>query len=131
MTWEGVKKSPSGRARTPIRAANTGGSRGAERSPRPTNLWFFDDSLIGRSLFVLIACCALTLHCNAESDYAKFVNPFVGTAGHGHTFPGATRPFGMVQASPDTRVLGWDACAGYHYSDNFIYGFSHTHLSGV
>ena len=64
-------------------------------------------------------------------DYAAYVNPFVGTDGHGHTFPGATVPFGLVQASPDTRLLGWDACAGYHYSDNFIFGFSHTHLSGV
>jgi predicted alpha-1,2-mannosidase len=67
----------------------------------------------------------------AESDPARFVNPFVGTDAHGHTFPGATQPFGLVQASPDTRVLGWDACSGYHYSDHFIYGISHTHLSGV
>jgi predicted alpha-1,2-mannosidase len=59
------------------------------------------------------------------------VNPFIGTGGHGHTFPGATVPFGMVQLSPDTRMEGWDACAGYHYSDDRIYGFSHTHLSGT
>ncbi len=61
----------------------------------------------------------------------QFVNPFVGTDGHGHTFPGATVPFGMVQLSPDTRVAGWDACAGYHYSDSTLLGFSHTHLSGT
>ncbi|NNK82360.1 MAG: glycoside hydrolase family 92 protein [Flavobacteriaceae bacterium] len=59
------------------------------------------------------------------------VNPFIGTGGHGHTFPGATLPFGMMQLSPDTRLDGWDGCSGYHYSDNYIYGFSHTHLSGT
>jgi predicted alpha-1,2-mannosidase len=60
-----------------------------------------------------------------------YVDPFIGTAGHGHTFPGATMPFGMVQLSPDTRLTGWDGCSGYHYSDEIIYGFSHTHLSGT
>ncbi|HET6645726.1 MAG TPA: GH92 family glycosyl hydrolase [Pyrinomonadaceae bacterium] len=60
-----------------------------------------------------------------------YVDPFIGTAGHGHTFPGATVPFGMVQLSPDTRLTGWDGCSGYHYSDDVIYGFSHTHLSGT
>jgi len=64
-------------------------------------------------------------------DHATFVDPFIGTGGHGHTFPGATRPFGMVQLSPDTRLSGWDGCSGYHYSDDHIYGFSHTHLSGT
>jgi predicted alpha-1,2-mannosidase len=65
-------------------------------------------------------------------DFAKHVNPFVGTGGHGHTFPGATTPYGMVQLSPDTRIDGsWDGCGGYHYSDNVIYGFSHTHLNGT
>lgn len=59
------------------------------------------------------------------------VNPFIGTGGHGHTYPGATMPFGMVQLSPDTRLEGWDGCGGYHYSDSIIYGFSHTHLSGT
>lgn len=61
----------------------------------------------------------------------QFVDPFVGTGGHGHTFPGATLPFGMVQLSPDTRLTGWDGCSGYHYSDSVIYGFSHTHLQGT
>src|SRR6185369_12022152 len=58
-------------------------------------------------------------------------NPFIGTGGHGHTFPGATLPFGMVQLSPDTRTDNWDGSSGYHYSDDVIYGFSHTHLSGT
>ncbi len=61
----------------------------------------------------------------------SFVNPFIGTGGHGHTYPGASLPFGMMQLSPDTRLDGWDGCSGYHYSDNKIYGFSHTHLSGT
>jgi predicted alpha-1,2-mannosidase len=64
-------------------------------------------------------------------DNTCYVNVFIGTGGHGHTFPGATTPYGMVQLSPDTRTLGWDACGGYHYSDSSIIGFSHTHLSGT
>nr|WP_262486985.1 hypothetical protein [Geofilum rubicundum] len=55
----------------------------------------------------------------------------IGTDAHGHTFPGATTPFGMVQLSPDTGIEGWDWCSGYHYSDSSIMGFSHTHLSGT
>lgn len=60
-----------------------------------------------------------------------YVMPTIGTGGHGHTFPGVTTPFGMMQLSPDTRFDGWDGCGGYHYSDSIIYGFSHTHLSGT
>lgn len=60
-----------------------------------------------------------------------YVNPFIGTGGHGHTYPGAAAPFGMMQLSPDSRLDGWDGCGGYHYSDSIIYGFSHTHLSGT
>lgn len=64
-------------------------------------------------------------------DYSSFVNPFIGNGGHGHTFPGACVPYGMVQLSPDTRLSGWDGCSAYHFSDSIIYGFSHTHLSGT
>lgn len=60
-----------------------------------------------------------------------FVDPFIGTGGHGHTYPGASWPFGMIQVSPDTRFDGWDGCSGYHASDDTIFGFSHTHLSGT
>ncbi|MBN2071307.1 MAG: GH92 family glycosyl hydrolase [Candidatus Krumholzibacteriota bacterium] len=63
--------------------------------------------------------------------FAVLADPIVGTGSHGHTYPGATIPFGMVQLSPDTRLTGWDGCSAYHYSDNYIYGFSHTHLSGT
>ncbi len=65
-------------------------------------------------------------------NYADYVRPLIGTGGHGHTYPGATVPHGMVQLSPDTRIDdSWDGCGGYHYSDKIIYGFSHTHLSGT
>lgn len=66
----------------------------------------------------------------AKSPY-DYVDPFIGTGGHGHTFPGATVPFGMVQLSPDTSNKGWDSCSGYHQKDGSIMGFSHTHLSGT
>jgi predicted alpha-1,2-mannosidase len=61
----------------------------------------------------------------------QFVDVFIGTGGHGHCYPGATLPFGMVQLSPDTGVGDWDHCSGYHYDDTSIMGFSHTHLSGT
>src|ERR1700682_3796895 len=64
-------------------------------------------------------------------DMTKYVKIAIGTGGHGHTYPGATVPFGMVQLSPDTYNEGWDWCSGYHYSDSSIMGFSHTHLSGT
>ena len=79
-------------------------------------------------LCFLFASCALY----SQPDLSSSVDPFIGTGGHGHTYPGATLPFGMVQLSPDTRIDGsWDGCSGYHYSDSVIYGFSHTHLSGT
>jgi len=66
-----------------------------------------------------------------QRDLTAFVDPFIGTAAHGHVFPGATTPFGMVQLSPDNGTSGWDWCSGYNYSDTVIAGFSHTHLSGT
>ena len=80
---------------------------------------------------LLTACCLLPPVLGQTRDYTRWVNPFIGTGGHGHTFPGATMPFGMVQLSPDTRTDNWDGSSGYHYSDDIIYGFSHTHLSGT
>ena len=88
-------------------------------------------------LFVLATCCILIscgiggLRNKTSRTPYDYVNPMIGTSGHGHTFPGATRPFGMVQLSPDTYTKGWDWCSGYHYSDSSIMGFSHTHLSGT
>jgi predicted alpha-1,2-mannosidase len=81
---------------------------------------------------ILATFLFFSLFANAQSpDYTQYADPFVGTGDHGHTFPGPTMPFGMVQLSPDTRLKGWDGCGGYHYSDKVIYGFSHTHLSGT
>lgn len=79
-------------------------------------------------LFILIT---LTISCNNINTPIKYVNTFIGTGGHGHTYPGVSLPFGMMQLSPDTRLEGWDGCGGYHYTDSIIYGFSHTHLSGT
>lgn len=67
----------------------------------------------------------------AQKKLTDKVDVFLGTGGHGHVYPGATVPFGMVQLSPDNGVEGWDWCAGYHYSSDTIAGFSHTHLSGT
>ncbi|MBQ1780434.1 MAG: GH92 family glycosyl hydrolase [Bacteroidales bacterium] len=79
-----------------------------------------------------IASLLITVLAVATSfAQSQYVNPFVGTAEHGHTYPGAILPFGAIQLSPDTRLDGWDGCSGYHYSDSRIYGFSHTHLSGT
>ncbi len=84
-----------------------------------------------KTLFLLLLLLFLPAQVYAQRDLTRYVNPFVGTGGHGHTFPGAIVPFGMVQLSPDTRLTGWDGCSGYHYSDSVVYGFSHTHLSGT
>lgn len=84
-----------------------------------------------KSIFLFFISLIIT-QVVAQNKYNDYVNPFIGTGGHGHTFPGAVVPFGMVQLSPDTRAdASWDGSSGYHYSDTSIYGFSHTHLSGT
>lgn len=77
---------------------------------------------------IMIGSCTST---PLKPDYSSYVNPFIGTGGHGHTYPGAIVPNGMIQPSPDTRIYQWDACSGYYYADSTINGFSHTHLSGT
>jgi predicted alpha-1,2-mannosidase len=74
---------------------------------------------------------ALPTALKKSENLIRYVDPFIGTGGHGHTYPGATVPFGMVQLSPDNGTEGWDWCSGYHYSSDSIAGFSHTHLSGT
>lgn len=74
---------------------------------------------------------SLSIGFAGSANLCKYVNPFIGTGGHGHTFPGATAPFGMVQLSSDTHFGGWDGCSAYHYGDSLTFGFSHTHLSGT
>ena len=84
-------------------------------------------------IFILTALFLLipTPFVFADKAPVSYVDPFIGTGEHGHTFPGATLPFGMVQPSPDTGIRGWDWCSGYHYSDTTIMGFSQNHLSGT
>jgi predicted alpha-1,2-mannosidase len=79
---------------------------------------------------ILITGLGLITQTHAQS-VSKYVNPFIGTTATGHTFPGATVPFGMVQLSPETGNFGWDYCSGYRYEDSTITGFAHTHLSGT
>ena len=67
---------------------------------------------LARILALWLVALALAPVSYAGEDWARYVNPFIGTGGHGHTYPGATLPFGMVQLSPDTRLEGWDGCSG-------------------
>ena len=79
----------------------------------------------------LIFISLFKINIQAQHKLISYVDPFIGTGGHGHTFPGATVPFGMVQLSPDNGRTGWDWCGGYYYGDSVITGFSHMHLSGT
>ena len=72
-----------------------------------------------------------TAGSNGSDDLTSLVNVLLGSGGHGHTFPGATLPFGAVQLSPDTGIRDWDWSSGYHHDDTTLMGFSHTHLSGT
>lgn len=94
------------------------------------------------SFCLLISLSVNTYAQKSKKDYTQFVNPFVGTKNMGHTFPGATLPFGMVQLSPETDSINYEYegaynpdvyryCAGYQYDDPTITGFSHTHFSGT
>lgn len=82
-------------------------------------------------IFLITAVFILLTNRIFTQDFTQYVDPFIGTGYHGHTYPGATVPFGMVQLSPDNGKSGWDWSSGYHYSDTIIAGFSHTHLSGT
>ena len=84
-----------------------------------------------KRLLVIAVLLASSCDPAGRTGYTEYVDPFIGTGGHGHTYPGAILPFGMVQLGPDTRLTGWDGCSAYHYSDDIVYGFSHTHLSGT
>ena len=91
-------------------------------------------ALLFLSLILTLASCGNEVDKIATSEVVeltKHVDPFLGTGGHGHVYPGATVPFGMIQLSPDNGLSGWDWVSGYHYSDSLIAGFSHLHLSGT
>jgi len=83
------------------------------------------------SLFLCCVAFSTVSTLNAAEAPVDYVNPMIGTSEHGHVYPGATVPFGMVQLSPDTRDNTWDGSSGYHYSDQSILGFSHNHLTGT
>lgn len=88
--------------------------------------------MMKRTKWIVIAAASLGLWaCSETKEVIQYVNPFIGTEQVGHTYPGATSPFGMVQLSPDTRVEDWSACSGYQFTDTMLYGFSHTHMSGT
>lgn len=82
-------------------------------------------------VIIAAAACSTGNETATETDYAAYVNPFIGAADNGHTFPGATTPFGMIQTSPVTGAVGWRYCSEYVYSDSVIWGFTQTHLNGT
>ncbi len=86
---------------------------------------------LAQSLTLILLLMQVQVTLAQEQDLTKYVDPFIGTAQHGHVFLGAEMPFGMVQLGPDERTSGWDWCSGYNYSSTSIMGFSHTHLSGT
>ncbi len=87
--------------------------------------------ILGVFSILLIILVKKAIDTTTEHELTQYVDPFIGTGEHGHTYPGAVVPFGMIQLSPDTRKENWDGSSGYHYSDKTIRGFSHTHLSGT
>ena len=87
-----------------------------------------------RNTFRTIILSAAFLHCISifpADNYTSYVDPRIGTGGHGHVFYGANVPFGFVQLGPTQHTRGWDWCSGYHHSDSILIGFSHLHLSGT
>lgn len=91
-----------------------------------------------KNKYLILLSAVLIFSCNKQPENVKnessaisFVDPFIGTGGHGHTYPGATVPFGMLQVSPVNGISAWDWCSGYHYSDDTAIGFSHLSLSGT
>ncbi|WP_302761931.1 GH92 family glycosyl hydrolase [Phocaeicola coprocola] len=75
--------------------------------------------------------CSTAKQDTLQTDYTQYVDPFIGAADNGHTFPGACRPFGMIQTSPVTGAVGWRYCSEYMYADSIIWGFTQTHLNGT
>ena len=83
-----------------------------------------------RVVFFILICVGILNNVTAQK-LTRFVDPLIGSGGHGHVFVGASVPFGAVQLGPNNIYKGWDWCSGYHYSDSLIIGFSHLHLSGT
>lgn len=95
--------------------------------------WIYKTGMsgIGICLAFFTFSCQVAERATEPVDYTAWVDPYIGTGGHGHVFVGANVPFGAVQAGPQNIHKGWDWCSGYHYSDSVLIGFSHTHLSGT
>lgn len=87
--------------------------------------------LCGLLAMMSSACVSQKENSTVGADYLRYVDPYIGSGGHGHVFVGASVPLGMVQVGPQNIHKGWDWCSGYHYSDSVLIGFSHTHLSGT
>jgi predicted alpha-1,2-mannosidase len=93
----------------------------------------------GRKLFTFVCCLQIfsaglfgqETSAQTSDDVLQYVDPYIGSGGHGHVFVGASVPYGMVQLGPNNIFKGWDWCSGYHYSDSILIGFTHTHLSGT
>ena len=88
-------------------------------------------SILSFALLLYSGCNVYAPKQVSDERLTDFIDPFIGTAYHGHTYPGAAFPFGQIQLSPDNGTQGWDWCSGYHYSDSIVAGFSHLHLSGT
>ena len=84
-----------------------------------------------KSIFTLSMLLAVSCTGADDARLTDYVNPFIGSGGHGHVFVGANVPFGMVQLGPTSINMGWDWCSGYHRDEETVIGFSHTHLSGT
>jgi predicted alpha-1,2-mannosidase len=87
--------------------------------------------LCSTALLLAAALTTFAQDCRHESRFTDYVNPWIGTGGHGHVFLGANVPFGLVQLGPTEHNQGWDWCSGYHVSDSVLVGFGHMHLSGT
>ena len=83
------------------------------------------------ALTFIAAIGCITAIAAGEANFTQWVNPRIGTGGHGHVFFGANVPFGYVQLGPTEHTRGWDWCSGYHDSDSVLIGFGHQHLSGT
>lgn len=88
-------------------------------------------ALLGGLLLGILSCSSPQKTDTAMAELTRYINPYIGTGGHGHVFLGANVPFGFVQLGPTQHTKGWDWCSGYHYSDTALVGFSHMHLSGT
>jgi predicted alpha-1,2-mannosidase len=88
-----------------------------------------------KKLFIILSCAIAFFACSSSgietSDYCQYVDPFIGTADNGHTFPGAAVPFGFIQTSPETGNNTWRYCSGYNHADTVLIGFAQNHISGT